>query len=245
MRSSSGMNAASAFKQRRLAGAGAAGDQDVLPRSRRPAGASARASGASVPIADQFSARVALAVKFPDGENRAGDRAGRKDGRHARAVRQPGVEERLFFADVIPKHPGDVAHGDLQAISRGWSTSGHAPACRPCFSTKTPAEPLTRMSEISGSRIRASIGRRNGMMTSQLIDFSFGELLEVGRVLVEVVRLQVAVGGRMRIQAVVGQDDRLRVLEFRENLRLKDEVALDVVALARARRWRGAQSPGR
>ena len=48
------------------------------------------------------------------------------------------------------------------------------------------------------------------------------------------VRLQVTIGGRMRIRAVIGQDNRLRVLQFGEHFRLKSEVALEVIRLARA-----------
>src|SRR5689334_20760492 len=58
-------------------------------------------------------------------------------------------------------------------------------------------------------------------------------MLEIGPVGIEVVRFEIAIARRMRIQAVISQDDGLRVLEFRENLRFKDKVTLHVVPLAR------------
>ena len=39
---------------------------------------------------------------------------GGHDGRHARAVRQPRVEDRLLFGHVVAQGPGDVLDGDLQ-----------------------------------------------------------------------------------------------------------------------------------
>src|SRR5882672_12155370 len=56
-------------------------------------------------------------------------------------------------------------------------------------------------------------------------------MLEVRGVLIEVVVLQVAKTRRMGIEPVIGEDDGLSVLEFREDLRLKSEIPLSVVTL--------------
>src|SRR5437763_1945658 len=59
-------------------------------------------------------------------------------------------------------------------------------------------------------------------------------MLEIRAVWIEIVRLQVAVCRRMRIESIVRQDNRLRVFQFGENLRFKDEITLHVVSLAGA-----------
>src|SRR5476649_1573943 len=97
---------------------------------------------------------------------------------------------------------------------------------------KIRREPLIMISETSGSWIRCAIGRRNGRMTSKLMsEVSRGELDEVAGVHVEVVRLEIAVRRRLGIQAVVGQDDGLGVLELREDLRLEHVIEEEAVRL--------------
>ena len=55
---------------------------------------------------------------------------------------------------------------------------------------------------------------------------SLRDVIEVAGLHVEVVRLEIAVRRRLRIEAVVRQHDRLRVLELREDLRLEHVVEL-------------------
>ena len=63
-------------------------------------------------------------------------------------------------------------------------------------------------------------------------------MIEVAGLHVEVVRLQVAVLRRERVDAVVRQHDGLRVLELREHARREDVLVVRRVALARAQRLR-------
>src|SRR5262249_36621126 len=80
------------------------------------------------------------------------DRTRRQHSGQARAVRQPGIQERLLGSNLIAERPGNVANGDLQG------SLAHAETQRlpktPDFSMKTWSEPLTKMSEISGSQER-------------------------------------------------------------------------------------------
>src|ERR1043166_8552138 len=88
------------------------------------------------------------------------------------------------------------------------------------------------ISVTSGSWIRCAIGRRNGRMTSKLMSKAPRcDVVEVARLDVEVVRLEVAVRRWLGIQAVVRQDDRLRVLEFREDFRLEHVVEQQAIRL--------------
>src|ERR1700687_1028359 len=88
------------------------------------------------------------------------------------------------------------------------------------------------ISVTSGSWIKCAIGRRNGRMTSKLMsEVSRGELVEVTRVHVEVVRLEIAVRRRLGIEAVVRQDDGLGVLQLGEDLRLEHVVEDEAVRL--------------
>ncbi len=54
--------------------------------------------------------------------------------------------------------------------------------------------------------------------------YSCGQMIEVTGLHIKVVRFEVAVGRRLRVEPVVGQHDRLRVLELCEDLRLEDVV---------------------
>src|SRR5258708_1419522 len=88
------------------------------------------------------------------------------------------------------------------------------------------------ISVTSGSWIRCAIGRRDGRMTSKLMSQdSVRDVVEVAGLHVEVVRFQVAVRRRLRIEAVVWQDDGLRVLELRKDLRLEHVVEQEAVRL--------------
>src|SRR5471032_820636 len=102
---------------------------------------------------------------------------------------------------------------------------------------KIRREPLIMISEMSGSWIKCAIGRRNGRITSKLMsEGSRGEVIEVARVHVEVVRLEIAVRRRLGIEAVVRQDDGLGVLELCEELRLEHVVEDEAVRLRRTDR---------
>lgn len=62
-----------------------------------------------------------------------------------------------------------------------------------------------------------------------LSDRAIGELHEIRFVRIAEVRFQVAIGCRQRIDAVVGQHDRLRVLQLRKDLCLEHLIPLQVV----------------
>src|SRR5476651_144258 len=97
---------------------------------------------------------------------------------------------------------------------------------------KIRREPLTMISVTSGSWIKCAIGRRNGRMTSKLMsEVSRGDVVEVAPLDVEVVRFEIAVRRRLGIEAVVRQDDRLRVLQLSEDLRLEHVVEQETVRL--------------
>ena len=59
-------------------------------------------------------------------------------------------------------------------------------------------------------------------------------MFEIAGLDVEIVRLQITELRRKRVEAIVGQRHRLRMLQFRENARLKEEVRLQHVRLAGA-----------
>src|SRR5580692_9168967 len=105
----------------------------------------------------------------------------------------------------------------------------------PSRSMKTHAGPLTMISEMAGSLISLSIGRRNGRITSKLMaspynsNLAVRQLREIGFVGIEVVRFQIAIGRRQRIHPVVGEYDGLRVLQLGKYLRFEHPIALQVV----------------
>ena len=53
-------------------------------------------------------------LKLADRQRRAAEAARREDGGHARAVRQARVEDRLLLGDVVAQRARDVLDGDLQ-----------------------------------------------------------------------------------------------------------------------------------
>src|SRR3954471_23128377 len=102
----------------------------------------------------------------------------------------------------------------------------------PLRSTKIWCDPLIMTSLISGSMIKCAIGRRKGRTSSKdMSECSGRAMIEVAGLHIEVVRLEVAVGGGQGITAVVGEDDRLCVLQLREHLRLKDVLEVQFVGL--------------
>src|SRR5260370_13998264 len=70
-----------------------------------------------------------------------------------------------------------------------------------------------------------------GSFQIRSLEFSIGELPEVGFVRVVVVRLQVAKHRWHRVGAVVGDGYGLRVAQFRESLHVEAKISVGVVAL--------------
>src|SRR4051812_16552288 len=107
----------------------------------------------------------------------------------------------------------------------------------PPRSTKTPVEPLTMISLTSGSVIKCAIGRRKGNTSSRDIsECSGSKVVEVTGLDVEIMRFEVAVRRRERIRAVIGENDRLGILQFCEDPRLEHVVHLNGVGLRRTDR---------
>src|ERR1700719_4289222 len=105
---------------------------------------------------------------------------------------------------------------------------------------KTRSGPFTMTSLIESSRMRCSIGFRNGRIISNPFivgspfrssSLSIGDLLEIGFVGVVVVGLQVAKCLRHWIEAVVCDGNGLCILEFGEGLHVETKVGMWEVAL--------------
>ena len=105
-------------QQRRLARARAAADQDVLVPARSPSRTVVEHVRRHRADPDEFLGREEPRLKLANGQRRAAEAARRKHGRHARAVRQPRVEDRLLLGDVVAERPGDVLDGDLAGCAR-------------------------------------------------------------------------------------------------------------------------------
>ncbi len=80
-----------------------------------PSRSCASTSGGRGADAFQFLGGEVLAVEFPNGQRRSLNGTWREDGGDAGAVREPGIQQRLFFADFISEDAGDIADGHLQA----------------------------------------------------------------------------------------------------------------------------------
>src|SRR5215472_8114614 len=95
--------------------------------------------------------------------------------------------------------------------------------------------PLTMISEMSGSRIRCSIGLKNGNMVSNCTINSSqhpaGNLVEIGNIGVEVIRLQIAERGWGGIHPVIREHNGLSVGQFRKKLLAESVIEPDAVAL--------------
>ena len=117
----------------------------------------------------------------------------------------------------------------------------------PTFSMKTPARAVDHDVgdlRVSNEALQSAAGTENALPSSWSDLASSKACSKYDRVLVQVIRLQIAIGGRQRIQAVVGQHNRLGVLEFRKHLGLKGRQHVRAVGLARAqgRPVRGRQA---
>jgi hypothetical protein len=74
-------------------------------------------------------------------------------------------------------------------------------------------------------------------MTSKLMsERSVPHVVEKAGLNVEIVRLEIAVGRRLGIEAVVRQDDGLRVLQLSEHLRFEDVLTHEAVTFRSADR---------
>ena len=99
---------AQAIEQRGLAGAGAAGDEDVPPPEHgRPQKLGRRAGHRA--LGDQIVDDQLPLGKLANRERRAAHRQRRDHGVHAAAVGEPGIDQRLRAVDA----PADVGHDPL------------------------------------------------------------------------------------------------------------------------------------
>src|SRR5579862_7313524 len=57
-------------------------------------------------------------LKFADGQRRSADAARGNCGCDTRSVWEPGIEERLEFADFIPERASDVPYRNLEVFLR-------------------------------------------------------------------------------------------------------------------------------
>ena len=103
-----GNEAAQHVEHRRLAGARAAADEDVAPGD-YAARRNVAAARLMLPISMQIVHRQPLGGELADGEARPLDGQRRNDGVHARAVGQPGIDQRLALVDPPP----DLGHDPL------------------------------------------------------------------------------------------------------------------------------------
>src|SRR5580692_7372009 len=106
--------AGEAIEQRRLARAGAAGDQGVDPAAAddfEDFGAFRRDRA----VSDQLLERELVLLEFADGERRPVDRQRRHDGVDARAVRQARIADRRGFIDAAADLADD-ALADIQEL---------------------------------------------------------------------------------------------------------------------------------
>src|SRR3981081_3426347 len=93
------------------------------------------------------------------------------------------------------------------------------------------------ISDTSGSWIKCAMGRRNGRIRSKLMsEGSRRSMIEVARLRVEVVRLEIAVRRRVRIEAVIREDDRLGILQLRKHLRFEHVLSGQAVRFRRTHR---------
>ena len=113
MRSSSGMNDEMTLSSRRLARAGAAGDDDVAAAAgRTPRGSRApRREGAE---GDEVGVGERVGRELSDGEHRAVEGDRRDDGVDARAVGQAGVDERARLVDAAADAADDLVDDAAQ-----------------------------------------------------------------------------------------------------------------------------------
>jgi hypothetical protein len=125
--------------------------------------------------------------------------------RHESVIRQRLREAR--FPEVKTLDTFDFAAAD------GVNATQIHTLARANGSAKTRRDLFTMISLTSASWMRCAIGRRNGRMTSKLIsEDSLRGVVEVARLHVEVLGLQIAVGWWLWIEAVIQQHHRLRVL---------------------------------
>src|SRR5579863_224596 len=104
-----------------LAGAGA--DQDVLAVMDMLLELQGQSLGQRI-APHQIVHGEVTAGQLADGERNAVDAAGRKDGSHAAAVREAGVEDGAGFRNVVAETTGDVLDGDKEKLL-GQSRYGH------------------------------------------------------------------------------------------------------------------------
>ena len=104
-----------AVEQRRLAGAGAAGDEDVQPGPDHARAAATTISGVSEPTRTRSSTVSGRPAEAADREHRAVERQRRDDRVHARAVRQAGVDHRRALVDAAADARHDAVD-DLQQV---------------------------------------------------------------------------------------------------------------------------------
>ncbi len=97
-------------------------------------------------------------VELTDGEGDAVDAAGRDDRSNPAAVREPRIEDRFRFRDIVPKTAGDVLHGDYEGFLGKGDTRGLIEVAGAL--DEDTLGPFTMISLMSGSRIRCSIGRQ-------------------------------------------------------------------------------------
>ncbi len=211
-------------QQRRLAGAGAAADQDVL----RPAAIAVaqRREHVRRHRADphQFLGGEEPRLELANRQRRAADAARREDGGHARAVRQARVEDRLS-----PRRRRRRARGRCSSRRRCRLRSSRRTSATSSQQAVALDEDPSRAvdHDLADVRVLDQVRDRPEKRQDDVeahYRAPFGGVIEVAGLDVEVVRLEVAVRRRLRIEAVVRQDDRLRVLELGEDLRLEHVV---------------------
>jgi hypothetical protein len=106
MRSVSGDGGREDVEDGGLAGAGPAGDQEVLPGGDRPDEDLRRLGGDGPPLQEVLHREV-LGREAADGEGDAVEGDGLEDGRDAAPVVEAGVQDRLGLGDVVGEVAGD------------------------------------------------------------------------------------------------------------------------------------------
>ena len=160
-----GMNFPSAVKKRGFAGTCSAADKQVAPLRgcslpsdlREPGRGSRFAIRSSISKCRELNLRMVSVTPF------------RLHGGITAATRlpsgKPRVENGLRFRDIVAQTPRDIFHGDGQ---RALADRNAAELARrkPSRSMNTRSGPLTMTSLTESSRMRCSMGFRNGSMVS-------------------------------------------------------------------------------
>ena len=170
MRSSSGMSRRQRVQQRRLAGAGAAGDQDVEPRLDHRGRGTRPVSGVSVPRRDEVAradsgsaANLRIVSSGPVERQRRDDRV------DAAAVGQAGVDHRRGLVDA-PADLGDDLVDDAPQVRLVAEAASRLVTSRPSRSTQMSYGPLTMISVTVSSARSCSIGPCAERVVGDLVD---------------------------------------------------------------------------